>query len=166
VDTSSRTALWHQFGAAIDMLDNALHACPEELWGDRTRQPQFWYLVYHTLFWLDLYLTGSLEGFSPPAPFTLSELDPAGVMPDRVYTREELAGYLQHGRAKCRSRLASLTPEEAGRRVDLDWLDLSFAELLLYNLRHVQHGAAQLNLILRQCTGSAPPWIAQVTGEA
>ncbi len=162
MDATSRTALWHQFGAAIDMLDNALHACPEELWGDRTRQPQFWYLVYHTLFWLDFYLSGSREGFSPPPPFTLAELDPAGVVPDRVYTREELARYLQHGRAKCRARLEGLTPEEAGRRVDLGWLDLSFAELLLYNLRHVQHGAAQLNLILRQCTGSAPPWIARV----
>ena len=164
MDTTSRTALWRQFGAAIDMLDSALHACPEPLWGDRTREPQFWYLVYHTLFYLDLYLSESLDGFSPPPPFTLTELDPAGVMPDRVHTREELARYLQHGRAKCRARIEALTPEEAGRRVPFDWLDLSFGELLVYNLRHVQHGVAQLNLILRQDTGSAPPWIARVTG--
>jgi len=29
----------------------------------------------------------------------------------------------------------------------------------LYNLRHVQHHAAQLNLILRQTIDSAPPWV-------
>jgi hypothetical protein len=35
------------------------------------------------------------------------------------------------------------------------------AELFLYNLRHVQHGAAQLNLILRQAIDSAPRWVAR-----
>jgi hypothetical protein len=161
VDTTSRAALWHQFGAAIEMLDNALQACPEELWGDKSREPQFWYLVYHTLFWLDLYLSESLDGFSPPPPFNLDELDPTGIMPARVYTREELSGYLEHGRAKCQARIEALTPEEAGRRVPFEWLDLSFGELLLYNLRHVQHGVAQLNLLLRQNTGSAPAWVAR-----
>lgn len=34
-------------------------------------------------------------------------------------------------------------------------------ELLLYNMRHVQHHTGQLNLILRQKTGSAPRWVAQ-----
>ena len=29
-----RTIIWQQFGAAIDMLDNALRACPDELWRD------------------------------------------------------------------------------------------------------------------------------------
>jgi hypothetical protein len=37
---------------------------------------------------------------------------------------------------------------------------MSFAELLLDNMRHVQHHAAQLNLILRQKTDSAPRWVA------
>ena len=32
---------------------------------------EFWYVVYHALFWLDLYLSGAVEGFAPPAPFTL-----------------------------------------------------------------------------------------------
>jgi len=38
-------------------------------------------------------------------------------------------------------------------------LKLSVAELLLDNMRHVQHHAAQLNLVLRQKTGSAPKWV-------
>jgi uncharacterized damage-inducible protein DinB len=40
---------------------------------------------------------------------------------------------------------------------------MSVAELLLYNLRHVQHHAAQLNLMLRQTTGAAPRWVARAT---
>ena len=44
------------FGASIDMLENAIQSCPDELWGDRARQPEFWYVAYHTLFFLDFYL--------------------------------------------------------------------------------------------------------------
>ena len=71
-----RKIIWQQFGAAIDVLDNAVRACPDELWRDRlwedtSRWPgfsQFWYVVYHALFWLDLYLTGAEEGFKPRPP--------------------------------------------------------------------------------------------------
>ncbi|HEV3050008.1 MAG TPA: DinB family protein [Longimicrobium sp.] len=154
-----KSMVWRQFGAAIDMLENAIHACPDEVWGDRTRQPQFWYVAYHTLFFLDLYLAPGVEGFAPPPPFTSGELED-DVLPDRVYTRDELRAYLRHGRDKCRATIEGMTDEEAERRAGFDWLDLSRAELLLYNLRHVQHHAAQLNLILRQATGSAPRWVA------
>jgi len=49
-----KNIIWRQFGASIDMLENALLACPDELWGDRSQRPEFWYVVYHTLFFLDL----------------------------------------------------------------------------------------------------------------
>ena len=35
METTLRTALWRQFGAAIDMLENALVACPASLWRER-----------------------------------------------------------------------------------------------------------------------------------
>jgi hypothetical protein len=35
-----------------------------------------------------------------------------------------------------------------------------FGDLLLYNMRHVQEHASQLNLILGQTYGSAPGWVA------
>ncbi len=169
MDATWRAILWHQFGGAIDMLENALVACPDELWGDRSRKPEFWYLVYHTLFWLDLYLSDSLEGFAPPAPFTLDELDPAGLLPERVYSKDELQAYLVHSRRKCRATIDALTDAKARERCGFEWVDANVAELLLYNMRHVQHGAAQLNLILRQTTDSAPRWVKQTkrarTGE-
>jgi hypothetical protein len=159
VDDLWKTALWQQFGAAIDMLENAIEACPDDLWSDRSRQPEFWYLAYHTLFFLDLSLSGRVEGFHPPEPFTLDELDPAGVLPERPYTKEELRSYLRHGRRKCRQTIEALTEEAARRRAGLYWIDVNFAELLLYNLRHVQHHAAQLNLLLRQTVDAAPRWV-------
>ncbi|MGH7742544.1 MAG: DinB family protein [Candidatus Eiseniibacteriota bacterium] len=157
----SKEEVWGQFGAAIEMLENAIMACPDALWSDASRNPQFWYLAYHTLFFLDFYSSGTDRGFAPPAPFTLSEMDPAGVMPERVYSREELKRYLEHGRAQCMAEIVALDPKRASQRCAFERRDISVAELLLYNLRHVQHHAAQLNLILRQVVDEAPGWVSK-----
>lgn len=161
MDTFWRTTIWQQFGAAITALEEAMHACPDDLWSDRSQPLEFWYVTYHTLFWLDLYLSGSVEGFAPPAPFTLDELDPAGLLPERPYAKDELQRYLDHCRQKCRAMLETLTDEKARQHCDFAWIEFSFAELLLYNMRHVQEHAAQLNLILGQKTNSAPGWVAR-----
>ena len=153
--------IWQQFGASIEMIENAVHACPGHLWSDRSQRPEFWYLTFHTLFWLDLYLTRPDETFAPPAPFNLDELDPAGILPEQPYTKDEMQMYLEHGRNKCRATIEALTDEQARQRHGCKGLAMTFAESLLYNMRHVQHHAAQLNLILRQQTGSAPPWVAK-----
>jgi len=104
VSLDVRGVLWSQLGGAIDMLENAIRACPPTLWGDRTREPEYWYIVYHTLFFLDYTLADSREGFMPPEPYNLDELDPTGVLPPRVYSQEEMLVYLEHGRHKCASR--------------------------------------------------------------
>lgn len=169
VDAFWRSILWQQFGAAIDMLENAIRVCPDELWSDPSKQPEwvsnnvvgFWYVAYHTVFFLDFYLADSPTGFAPPFPFNLDELDPAGLLPERPFTKGELQTYLDHCRRKCRTVIETLTEDRARQRCEVEWLDLSIAELLLYNMRHVQHHAAQLNLMLRQATASAPKWVAK-----
>ncbi len=154
-----REATWRQFGAAIDMLERAVDACPDALWGDRDRNPQFWYVVFHTLFWLDLYLSETNESFRPPPPFTLDERDPAGLMPERVYTKAELKCYLAHGRARCRDLLASMSEASALEPSVFPDRAATRAELIFYNLRHVQHHTGQLNLMLRQTVDDAPRWV-------
>ncbi|MBN2366255.1 MAG: DinB family protein [Calditrichaeota bacterium] len=159
MDKFWKNTIWQQFGAAIDMLENAINACPEYLWKDTSQQPEFWYISFHTLFFLDYYLTPSQDQFTPPSPFTMDELDPSGKMPERSYAKFELMTYLRHGREKCHKVISEIKEEEARCYRGPDWLGLTLAELLLYNMRHVQHHAAQLNLILRQRTASAPGWI-------
>lgn len=163
-----RTIIWRQFGAAIDDLDNAIRACPDDLWRDRLWGdpaersfflPEFWYIVYHTLFWLDLYLTGAEEGFAPPAPFLLVEQDEYGPLPERPYTRDELQGYLDGCRRRCRTTIEALTDEAAQRLCRFPWGEVTFVELLLYSMRHVAGHTAQLNMWLGQRTGSAPVWV-------
>ena len=165
------TMLWRQFGAAIDTLGDALRDCPDELWEARLWEDQpdqwvaagfgaFWYLGYHTLFWLDLYLTGAEEGFAPPAPFDLVEMEAGEALP-RTYTRNELLGYLEACRRKCQATLASLSTEQAQRLCRFPWGELPYAELQLYSLRHVQEHAAQLHLFLGQQAGKATRWAPQ-----
>lgn len=163
--------LWHQFGAAIDMLGDALRDCPDELWEKHLWEDQpdqgiaadfsaFWYLGYHTLFWLDLYLTGTVEGFAPPAPFELTEMK-AGEIPPRTYSREELLNYWAYCRRKCQETIEALSTEQAYRLCRFAWGEMPFAELQLYNLRHVQEHAAQLHLFLGQQAGNAARWVSQ-----
>jgi hypothetical protein len=161
MDKNLKEIVWRQFGASIDMLENAIKVCPEEVWRNAPGYHEFWYITYHTLFWLDFYLSESPDRFSPPPPYTLSEFDPEGKLPDRVYTKGELLNYLEHGRKKCRIRINNLTDEESHRHFVFGSIDLSIMELILYNMRHVQHHTAQLNLLLRQKIDSAPRWVKQ-----
>src|SRR5512138_446903 len=161
--------LFRQVGAAIDMLGDALRDCPDDLWeeplwGDQSDQwvakgfSAFWYLGYHALFWLDLYLTGAEEGFAPPEPFDLVEMQPGEALP-RTYTREALLRYLDYCRLKCQQTLSTMSGEEAARLCRFGWGEVSFAELQLYNMRHVQEHGAQLRLLLGQQVGKSARWV-------
>lgn len=157
--------LWRQFAISIDSLGDALRTCPDELWEARLWDDEpdqwvaagfsaFWYLGYHTLFWLDLYLTGAEEGFAPPAPFDLVEMEAGEVLP-RTYSREELLGYLELCRRRCQQTIGALSGEDARRLCRFPWGEVPFGELLLYTMRHVQEHAAQLHLFLGQQTGKS-----------
>ena len=76
-----------------------------------------------------------------------------------VYTKNELKNYLEHCRKKCLKTIKTLSDDKPHQHFKYGSNDLSFAELLLYNMRHVQHHTAQLNLILRQEIDSAPDWV-------
>jgi hypothetical protein len=160
-----RESLWKQFGASIDMLSNAITMWPDELWSTRKK---FFYNAYHCLVFLDYYLTYPANpDFSSPLPFTLAEegvvvqdaID--DIIPDRIYSKEELLEFLGASREKCMKLISGLTDETINDRwIMPSWnMNFSVLELLLYNMRHVQHHAAQLNMMLRQEINNAPRWV-------
>lgn len=162
-----RHSLWMQFGAAIDMLEGALHACPDSLWRSilwkdaegEDEYSEYWYRVYHTLFYIDLYLSESEADFAPPPPFKREGF------PEQPYTKGQLQAYFEHCREKCRKTIMGLTDEQARQVCGFYWLKgLNFYELQLYNMRHVQEHAAQLNLWLGQHGVEAQGWVAQAGG--
>lgn len=152
--------LWQQFGASIDMLNNAINACPIEQWDTET---QFWYRSYHTIFYLDYYSSTDPAHFLPPAPFTLSEFDSSGILPDRVYSKDELLNYLQFVKKKCSELIINLTPAISEQRFINVARNYSLLEILIYNMRHTQHHVGQLHLLLKQGNVTVPNWISQTT---
>jgi hypothetical protein len=165
-----KESLWKQFGASIDMLKNAIQLYPEDQWNTNKK---FFYNAYHCLVFLDYYLTIPPKNFSSPLRFTIIESGdvPADaiddVIPDRIYTKKELLDYLQSSREKCRQVIAGLTAEKLEERwiEESGQMNYSVLEILLYNMRHVQHHAAQLNLLLRQGINNAPDWVSRAEDE-
>lgn len=163
MDKIFKDALWHQFGASLDMLENAIAMCPESMW---TTTANFWYIAFDCLYYLDYYLTPNVENYVLPAPFAFTGPDPTDGPPARMYTRQELLAYLHSSRTRCHELITGMTSEIATST----WTNrsktmrYSFFELLIYNMRHVQHHTGQLNLLLRQGKDDAPDWISR-TGE-
>ncbi len=162
-----RSVVWKQYGAALDMLDDAIRLCPDPLWtaelwkdADDARYGQFWFVAYHTIFWSDLFLTGSKEGFTPPPPFV------RGRLPDQPYSQEQVLAYLRECRRRCRTTLESLTDERAQQRCVFEWMEPTFLELQLYAMRHVQEHAAQLSLLLGLHEVAGLDWVASARDSA
>lgn len=169
METTFRAMLWQQFGAAIDMLENALVACPATLWqghlwidSEGAEYGTFWDITYHTLYWLDLYLTGCpVEEFTPP----LKKRSDDGIPKDELHT------YLKQLRQKCQSTLTGLSDEQAHQPFHFPWDSehpISYLELQLYTMRHVQEHAAQLSLFLGQhgIPDEALDWVSRAREEA
>jgi hypothetical protein len=172
-----KQVLWRNFGAAINMLQETIRLCPNALWQKKGR---FFYMVYHTTVFLDYYLSIPVRDFDPPLSYTLVHPDtlPAGaiddVIPDRLYTREEMINWLDSIRGKCKSLVLESSHERLAQRwIQDDELNLhlgcpslvkdySILEIIFYNFRHVQHHVAQLNLMLRAEANTAADWISQV----
>ncbi len=162
-----KETVWNQFGAALDMLENTIPACPDDLWDDRSHPPPYWHIVYHTLFYTDLYLSES-EGAFKPAPFHTANAQFLGEMPfpphkaetpDWTPSKSALVAYSEHCRSKLKTVIHSITEEKLVQKTAFYWLPFSNRDLLLYNLRHVQHHTAQLALLVRQAGHAAPGWI-------
>ena len=168
-----KESLWNQFGAGIDMFANTVKAWPESNWHPDSKP---YYLTYHTALFLDYYLTVPPTTYKPQLPYRMvpwEEIPPAGIddlLPERLYTKDELLGFIESARSKCKNLIGSLddklagavwieTPDDIAGAVTLNYTVL---EILLYNLRHLQHHTGQLNLLLGEQTGFATDWVAGV----
>lgn len=139
------------------MLESSIVTCPDSFWDKKN----FWYAVYHTIFYLDYYSSENPNQFLPPEPFTLSEFDPSGILPERIYSKEELLEYLEYSRRKSFFLISGLTEKTSQKRFINDYRNYSIFEMILYNMRHVQHHVGQLNLLLRQNVDDAGKWVSQ-----
>lgn len=160
-----KEAVSSQFLASLEMLKNAMVAWPEEQWNTNKRM---FYVVYHTLWFTDYYLSFPPEESPAFLPHTLVDYKDKAeealddIQPDRFYTREELLVWLEHCKNKCKSFVDGMTEETFASTWENEWKTLPVLEMMLYNMRHIQGHASQLNLMLRQNGNDVPDWVNDV----
>lgn len=142
---------------------------PDSFWDDRSEGTPFWQLAYHTLYYVDLYFSDSTESFTPP-PFHVANanlqaghypwFDPPLTLghPDVTFSKEQVAGYLLRCWGKAETSINTLTPERAAAKCGFFWYDLTVAELVILNLRHLAHHTGQLAAAVRRRADVGVDW--------
>jgi hypothetical protein len=163
-----KDALKSQYHASLDMLGETIEKCPEELWTGRKFANAFWQVAYHTLFFTHLYLSPGNEEFIPWAKHRKDNQNPDCIpgdpdpksdlplIPD-PYSKEEVLEYLEF----CKRIVDEYVDKMDLTRPDSGfyWYPMSKLEHQLVNLRHLQHGAAQLADRLRQSEDIGIRWV-------
>ena len=163
-------AIANQYHASLQMVRNAVETCTEDLWDASVGRHPFWLIAYHALYYADLYLDQDENTFQPPAfgredehymekrPF--EPFDP--IEPGEPYPQQQLLDYETHCRARVNEIVLSETAESLAADAGFSWIPFSRFELHFYNIRHIQHHAAQLSLELKFQTGTGVDWIGVV----
>lgn len=153
--------LARQFEAALCMFSDCVEKCPAAQWDAPIAKYPFWQVAYHTLCFVDLYLSPDEATFEPrPAfhPAGLRELD--NEYPSRRFQRDEIRAYLAICRSKARERFTAETVESLQGPSGFPGRPATRGELHLYNLRHLQHHIGQLAAALRRADPSIDPrWV-------
>lgn len=167
--------LVNQYEAALSMLKACVDRCPDTAWNAPVANYRFSQVVFHTLYFTDLYLGREDEASFRGQPFHLrlaplfadlpANLEPFEVPAPRSYDRPPLLTYLEFCRRKVIEIMATET-EETLSALEGFGRDFSRAELHVYNIRHINHHAAQLGLRLRLDTGEGIKWVGSGWREA
>jgi uncharacterized damage-inducible protein DinB len=153
-----KTILTGQFEAALCMLSECITTCPPEHWDGRIANNTFRQVAYHTLFFTDLYLSPSEDGFSLRDLHRRGGDERASKAPSPGLTQDETVAYAAVCRGKAVETLAAETPDSLARGSGFSWLALSRGELHLYSIRHVQHHTGQLSAYLRRIPVNGGRW--------
>jgi hypothetical protein len=155
-----QSAIIDQYGAALEMLKQAINKCPETAWDSAQDRKKFWLVAYHVLFYTHLYLHDGLNTFKPWAKHRaeIHRLGASSESPEigKPYSREEILEFLDLCRQTAVDQVSALDPEaESG----FEWLPFSKLELQLYNIRHIQHHTAELIEWLGANEGIDVDWV-------
>lgn len=141
--------------ALLKMVEKAIELCPDGLWSKETDQPQFWQEVYHTLFYLDFYLSKNPKSHQSKFEFK----ENLGEKPSRILTKNEITDYLKEVETKTKEIFKNLTTSEIEGKNSFWWTGPTLGHRLIYNLRHSQHHMGKINEILKKNGIEAAKWV-------
>jgi uncharacterized damage-inducible protein DinB len=153
-----------QFEAALSMLKECVEVCPAEHWEEKIATISFRQVAYHTLFFVDFYLSPNEETFEL-RDFHHEGGDERRPFPSPGLSQEQTLAYAASCRQKAIETIASETSESLEGPSGFSRRKMSRGELHIYNIRHVQHHTGQLSAYLRRLGAAYQhrtvlPWIA------
>ena len=163
-DQQVAQALAEQYGAALTMLENSIKNCDEKLWQDSNREIIISQVVYHTLFFVDFYLSKDRqerESFKGKLGDDLMGERTDGMRWEKIYTREELLDYAKDIRAKAYTRFKNLSLQELNSESVFEWHGSSVLSSLLYDLRHVMLHVGALHVRLNAVGKESLKWVSK-----
>ncbi len=149
------TVLLGQYEAALGTLRDVIEQCPEQVWSGKAGNHPFSESAFHALFFADVYLGESVEAVKDQEFHRAHAEQFEGYeelesrLPVRTYSPEFVLEYLRFCRAKATQVLHASSQESLEGNTGIEWHDFSRAEMHVYNIRHLQHHAAQLIMRLR-----------------
>jgi uncharacterized damage-inducible protein DinB len=153
-----RRILTGQFEAALAMLHQCVRICPPEHWDSKIANDTFRQVAYHTLFFVDLYLSPGEDAFELRDLHRRGGDERSSTTASAGLDQDETLAYVAICRHKALAALAAETAESLQRDSGFARLRCSRAELHLYNIRHMQHHAGQLSASLRRIK-QAVDWV-------
>jgi hypothetical protein len=166
--------LAHQYEASLCMLNLAVVRCPESSWNERVAAWKFCQAAFHAVFFADIYLQPSddVDALKRQAFHVEHKADFRDYeeLEDReqvlFYEKPFVLSYLQNVRRKAQEIIGRESADVLGGPSGFRRRKCSRAELHVYNIRHIQHHAAQLSLRLRLDAGVDIPWVGHTWNEA
>jgi hypothetical protein len=157
--------LTSQFEASLGTLGLCVVKCPPAIWNVPIARFPFCQTAFHTLFFADYYLGADPDSLQNQEFHTanpqifgdyeqLQRRDPVS-----IYSQQQIERYLGFCRDKAVSTIAVETEQDLTAPTKFPRRNFSRAELHVYNIRHIQHHAAQLILRLRQDSDVDIPWV-------
>jgi len=145
------TILTGQFEASLAMLNQCVRLCNPEHWEGLIAKATFRRIAYHTLFFVDLYLSPRDEAFELRSLHRRGGwTEPDGEAPRVGLPKDDTLGYVDICRAKMLETMAWETAASLEGPSGFSWLPISRGELHIYNIRHIQHHTGQMSAYLRR----------------
>lgn len=167
--------LGNQYEASLGALNLAIARCPDSIWHEPVANWKFCQAAFHATFFADVYLqpTDDVAALKAQA-FHLAhgaEFRDYEEMEDRpqvhMYEKAFVLEYLRFVRKKAQDTTSRESADVLAGPSGFSWRKCTRAELHIYNIRHIQHHAAQLSLRVRQVVPNVDiPWVSHAWKDA
>ena len=156
-DTSLLSVLRRQIGPTLQMIGDIIDICPESLWNDSRSGRPFWQQVLHALIGIQFWFREASEAFSPPdfGQGAIPDLDQA---PTFAVDKATVRAYWQTMRGRADAFLDALDERRLLAPSSI-YARCTNADLVLGQIRHIQHHVGYCSCLLRMSGASVAKWI-------